>query len=159
EHDPPAYVVVGISHETGTAIGTRQLLAEGLASTDVYRTGRPARRGADDWATRAGPLAEALLWRGVTSAVACPVLVQGTLWGAVTLTTDRELPTDTEQRLENFTELVTTAIANTEAGIAVRVAADEQGALRRVATLVAASAVPSDVFAAVTGEIALVLGA
>jgi signal transduction histidine kinase len=69
------------------------------------------------------------------------------------------LPPDTEQRLEKFTELVTTAIANAEAGVALQAAADEQGALRRVATLVAASAAPSDVFAAVTEEIALVLGA
>src|SRR5262249_56683402 len=68
EHDPPAFVVVGISHETGTAVGTRRPLAEGLASTDVYRTGRPARRGAVDWATHAGPVADALLWLGVASA-------------------------------------------------------------------------------------------
>jgi GAF domain-containing protein len=159
EHDPPAYVVVGISHETGTAIGTRQLLAEGLASTEVYRTRRPTRRGAADWTTHAGSAAEALLWPGVTSAVACPIIVEGRLWGVVTLNADRELPHDSEQRLEDFTELVTTAIANAEAGIAVRAAADEQGALRRVATLVAASAAPADLFVAVTNEIALVLGA
>src|SRR5262249_1101780 len=83
----------------------------------------------------------------------------GSLWGVVTVNAERELRHDTEERLENFTELVTTAIANAEAGIAVRAAADEQGALRRVATLVAASAAPSDVFTAVTQEIALVLGA
>jgi GAF domain-containing protein len=159
EHDPPAFVVVGISHETGTSIGTRQPLAEGLASTGVYRTGRPARRGAADWASDTGPASEALLWVGVTSAVACPIIVEGRRWGAVTLNAEHELPSDTEQRLEKFTELVTTAIANTEARAAVRAAAEEQGALRRVATLVAASAAPSDVFAAVTGEIALVLGA
>jgi signal transduction histidine kinase len=54
---------------------------------------------------------------------------------------------------------VTTAIANAEAGIAVRAAADEQGALRRVATLVASSAATSEVFSTVTEEIARVLGA
>src|SRR5262249_44394699 len=51
------------------------------------------------------------------------------------------------------------AIANTEARVDLRAAADEQGALRRVATLVAASTAPSEVFGAVTREIALVLGA
>jgi GAF domain-containing protein len=158
EHDSPEYVVVGISHETGTAIGTRQPLAQGLASTEVYRTGRPARRGALDWATHRGLLAESLLWPGVASAVACPIVVDASLWGVVTLNAAEELPPDTEQRLEKFTELVTTAIANTEARVALRAAADEQGALRRVATLVAASAAPSDVFSAVTKEIGLVLG-
>src|SRR5262249_1101779 len=77
EHDPPAYVVVGISHETGTAVGTRRLLAEGLASTEVYRTGRPARRGAVDWAPHAGPAAGGLLWLGVPPAVPCPALGGG----------------------------------------------------------------------------------
>ena len=159
EHDPPAYVVAGISHETGAAIGTRHPLVEGLASTAVYRTGRPARRGAVDWETRSASVGEALLWAGVTSAVASPIVVERSLWGVLTLNAERELPPDTEQRLEKFTELVTTAIANAEARVAVRAAADEQGALRRVATLVAASAAPSVVFAAVTHEIALVLGA
>src|SRR5262249_46260547 len=77
----------------------------------------------------------------------------------ITLNAEEELPPDTEGRLEKFTELVTTAIANAEARGALRTAADEQGALRRVATLGAASAAPSDVFAAVTEGIALVLGA
>jgi signal transduction histidine kinase len=95
----------------------------------------------------------------VTSQVACPIIVEGSVWGVVTLNASEELPVDTERRLEEFTELVTTAIANAEARVALRTAADEQGALRRVATLVAASAAPSDVFAAVTEEIALVLAA
>jgi signal transduction histidine kinase len=91
--------------------------------------------------------------------VSSPILVEGSLWGVITLSASDELPRDTEQRLEKFAELVTTAIANADAGVALRAAAGEQGALRRVATLVAASAAPSDVFAAVTEEIAGVLGA
>src|SRR6202008_2905522 len=91
--------------------------------------------------------------------VSSPILVEGSLWGVISLIATEELPPDTEQRLEKFTKLVTTAIANTEARVALRAAADEQGGLRRVATLVAASAAASDVFAAVTEEIARVLGA
>jgi signal transduction histidine kinase len=130
-----------------------------MASAEVYRTGRSARLGAVDWSAYPGPVAEAGLRFGVISQVACPITVEGTVWGVVTLNAGVELPPDTEQRLEKFTELVTTAIANTEARVALRAAAEEQGALRHVATLVAASAAPSDVFAAVTHEVALVLGA
>jgi GAF domain-containing protein len=159
EHDPPGNVVVGASKETGIPIGTRWPFAEGMTSAEVYRTGRSARLGGVDWTSHSGPVAEAGLRFGVTSQVACPIIVEGNLWGVVTLNAGEELPRGTEQRLEKFTELVTTAIANAEAGVALRTAADEQGALRRVATLVAASAAPSDVFAAVTAEIALVLAA
>jgi signal transduction histidine kinase len=159
EHDPPENVIVGVSEETGIPIGTRWPLLEGMTSTEVYRTGRSARLGAVDWPSLPGPVAEAGVRAGVTSQVACPIVVEGSLWGVITLNAGEELPPDTEQRLEKFTELVTTAIANAEAGIALRAAADEQGALRRVATLVAASGAPSDVFSAVTEEIALVLGA
>ena len=44
---------------------------------------------------------------------------------------------DTERRLAEFTELVATAIANSEAHERLAQLADEQVALRRVATLVA----------------------
>jgi GAF domain-containing protein len=159
EHDPPGAVIVGVSKETGIPIGTRLPFADGMTSAEVYRTGRSARLAGVDWASNTSPVAEAGLRFGVTSQVACPILVEGSLWGVMTLNADEELPPDTEQRLEKFTELVTTAVANAEAGVARRAAAEEQGALRRVATLVAASAAPSDVFAAVIEEIALVLGA
>jgi GAF domain-containing protein len=157
EHDPPGKVMVGLSEEGGIPIGTRwPTLEEGMLSTEVYRTGRSARIGALEQ-THRRPIAGFRV--GVPSQVACPIVVEGSLWGVITLNAGRELPPDTEQRLEKFIALVTTAIANAEAGIALRSAAEEQGALRRVATLVASSAASSDVFAAVTKEIALVLGA
>jgi GAF domain-containing protein len=158
EHDdPPGRVLVGLSEEGDVPIGTRWPLADGMLSTEVYRTGRSVRIGDLDPVRRGVPAAGFRF--GVPSQVACPIVVEGSLWGVITLNAERDLPPDTEQRLEKFIELVTTAIANAEAGIALRTAADEQGALRRVATLVAASAAPSDVFAAVTREIGLVTGA
>ncbi len=159
EHDPPGKVMVGLSEEGGIPIGTRWWsLEEGMLSTDVYRTGRSARIGAVE-AAHPDPAPGKGFRIGVPSQVACPIVVEGSLWGVITLNAGRELPPDTEQRLEKFIELVTTAIANAESGIALRAAAEEQGALRHVATLVAGSAAPSEVFAAVTKEIALVLGA
>ena len=65
---------------------------------------------------------------------------------------------DTERRLAAFTELVATAIANAQARVELRGFAEEQAALRRVATLVARGAPPEEVFAAVTAEAGRLLG-
>jgi signal transduction histidine kinase len=47
--------------------------------------------------------------------VASPIAVEGQLWGTVTVSSrGGELPPDTEQRLEEFTALIATAIANAE---------------------------------------------
>src|SRR5262249_32696645 len=62
-----------------------------------------------------------------------------------------------EQRLARFTELVVTAIANAQAREEVHTLADEQAALRRVATLVAEGASPDELFSAVAREVASVL--
>jgi GAF domain-containing protein len=112
ERDPPENVIVGVSKETNIPLGTRWPLAEGMTSTEVYRTGRSARLGAVDWEAQPGPVGDAGRRFGVTSQVACPIVVEGTLWGVITLNASEELPADTEERLEKFTELVTTAIAN-----------------------------------------------
>jgi hypothetical protein len=63
------------------------------------------------------------------------------------------LPEDTEARLTDFTELVTTAIANIESRAALARIAEEQAALRRVATLVARGVSSDELFSAVTNEI------
>jgi hypothetical protein len=69
------------------------------------------------------------------------------------------LPADTEARLADFTELVATAIANSEAQAEVARLAEEQAALRRVATLVA-QGVPADaLFGAVCDEVEALAGA
>jgi signal transduction histidine kinase len=73
-------------------------------------------------------------------------------------TREEPLPADTEARLAGFTELVATAIANAQARVELRGFAEEQAALRRVATLVAQAAPPEEVFAAVTAEAGRVLG-
>ena len=67
------------------------------------------------------------------------------------------LPDRIEQRLAGFTELVATAMSHTQAREELRRLADEQSALRRVATLVAQGAPPADVFAAVADEVAQLL--
>jgi signal transduction histidine kinase len=69
------------------------------------------------------------------------------------------LPPNTEGRLADFTELVATAIANAEAREELRRVADEQAALRRVATLVAQGVPSGAVFDAVTEEVGRLLPA
>jgi GAF domain-containing protein len=103
----------------------------------VANTGRPAR--VDDWTKVPGPIAEFVRRElGAKSSVASPIVVNGSLWGALAVHSKRgPLPSDTESRLLNFTELVATAIANTSARTEVSRLAEEQAALRRVATLVA----------------------
>jgi GAF domain-containing protein len=69
------------------------------------------------------------------------------------------LPQETEGRLTDFTELVATAIANSEARDEAGRLAAEQAALRRVATLVAEDVPPSELFSAVAREVGTLLGA
>ena len=97
---------------------------------------------------------------GVRGVVATPVLVEGRLWGAMAAGTAQEepLPPETESRLAQFTELMATAIANTEAHARADRLAQEQAALRRVATLVAKEAPPADVFAKVAEEVGHAFG-
>ena len=106
-----------------------------------------------------GGAAEDVLAAGMDSAVGAPIDVDGRLWG-VMIAASREapLPPDTETRLAGFTELVATAIANSQARVEVRGFAEEQAALRRVAILVAGGAAPEEVFAAVTAEAGRLLG-
>ena len=67
-----------------------------------------------------------------------PIDLGGEVWGMIAVHSNTQaLPPDTEARLARFSELVAIALANTEARRAVRTLADEQAALRRVATLIA----------------------
>ena len=69
------------------------------------------------------------------------------------------LPEGTLTQVAAFTELAGTAVANAQARVELRNYAEEQAALRRVATLVAQAAAPEEVFAAVTEETGRMLAA
>jgi signal transduction histidine kinase/putative methionine-R-sulfoxide reductase with GAF domain len=139
-------------------VGTRLPLdGENLVS-DVVRTGQAARM--DDWAQATGSIAAMADVLGVRSSVATPIVVEGRLWGVmIAATSQREpLPADTESRIEEFTELVATAIANAESRVAHARLAEEQAAIRRVAVLVANRATTEALAAAVVAEIVEVFG-
>src|SRR5262249_59574024 len=73
-------------------------------------------------------------------------------WGVLAVHSRQPLPQDSEARMEQFSNLVATAIANAEARGEVARLANEQAALRRIATLVARGVEPEQVFAAVAAE-------
>ena len=158
--DPgPEGVLVGASRPYELEpIGSRWSPKELYVSTRVLRTGRSARVDQVDLDSLGGPDADVLRLRGFLYQVGSPVVVEGRLWGAMTLNSREALPPDTDERLEGFTELVATAIANVESRDALAGLADEQAALRRVATLVAEGTAPTDLFAAVAVEVAAVVG-
>jgi signal transduction histidine kinase len=82
------------------------------------------------------------------------------LWGAAIIgsVNPDPLPADTEARVADFTDLLATAIADTGTRAQLSVLAEQQTALRRVATLVARGVSPAEVFTAVATELAGVLG-
>jgi signal transduction histidine kinase len=136
-------------------------LEGGDLASAIKRTGRPVR--IDDYDGVPGRIAAFVRDElGVGSSVGSPIVVEGRLWGALFVhakRTHQPLPRDTESRLTGFTELVATAIANTQARAEVGRLAEQQAALRRVATLVARETSPADVFSAVTEEVGRLLGA
>jgi signal transduction histidine kinase/CHASE3 domain sensor protein len=139
-------------------IGSRLGLEDESTTSRVFRSERPAR--IDDYARMSGPTADTARSGAIRCVVATPITVEGRLWGAMTAATshDEPLPPETESRLGEFTELMATAIANTESHARADRLSEEQAALRRVATLVATEASPADVFARVAEEVASVLG-
>jgi GAF domain-containing protein len=113
----------------------------------------------DDWSQVPGPIAAFIREElGVRSTVGTPIVVEGRLWGALAVHSKHPLPQDSESRIEQFSELVATAIANAEARAEVARLANEQAALRRVAMLVAHGARPADVFATVSQEVGRLFG-
>jgi signal transduction histidine kinase len=152
-----ALVAVGGEAEVGAPVGTRLSMEGDSVAARVLKTGRPARL--DDFANATGSIAALARNVGIRSAVGSPIVVEERLWGAmVVLSRQTEpLPKGTESGIGEFTELVATAIANTEARAEVGRLAEEQAALTRIATLVAEGVPPPEVFAAVTRELGQLL--
>jgi signal transduction histidine kinase len=125
----------------------------------VWQTGRSVR--IDTYVDVPGPIAAFVRDElGIGSSVATPILAEGRLWGTLFVhakRTHRPFSVDTESRLTGFTELVATAIVNAESRAELARLAEEQAALRRVATLVARGTPQRELFAAVAEEVAQVL--
>ena len=154
------------THVAATAEGQRILpigatwtSADSTLGAQMLRTGRPARINstADD----PGRMAQMIHHAGMNQVIGAPIIVDRQPWGFVVAyyTAETEAwPDDSENRLVDFTQLMATAISNASARDGLRTLAESQGALGRVATLVAQDAAPRDVFIAVAEEAARTLG-
>jgi signal transduction histidine kinase len=96
-------------------IGTVVPLEEGLAATQVFRTGAPAR--VDNYNELSSEIAERFCDLGFRSTVAVPITVAGATWGALiaALRDGESIAPETEHRLAAFAELVALALASVQA--------------------------------------------
>ena len=159
--------VVAVWTKEGTEfdfpVGEKVPIEGGSLTARVLRSGRPSRLEGYRGAT--GRLAEIRDRLGLRSIIGAPIMVGGRIWGTVTVSVlssrpeAETLPAGSEQRLADFTELLATAIANSQARGELARLAEEQAALRRVATLVATGIASADLFDAVTTEMRSLLNA
>jgi PAS domain S-box-containing protein len=158
EGDTAATVVGAWSeHPHPFQTGTRWPLDGPTICAQVLKTGLPAR--IDDFTKVRGTIAEAARGTRIRACAGAPIIVNDAVWGAMSADAVESvpLPDGIEARLAEFTDLVSTAIASGTSREQLAALADEQAALRRVATLVARQAPPAEIFAAVAEEIARLL--
>jgi signal transduction histidine kinase len=146
--------VLSSTDDSAFPVGSAWPLEGSSVTAAVYETGRPAR--IDDFAALPGPIAGRTREASFRSAAAVPITVDASVWGSFCVaTTELEpLPDDIVPRLSGFTELIATAISKALAHDELRLLADEQAALRRVATLVAETAPADEIFTAVARAVA-----
>jgi GAF domain-containing protein len=141
------------------AIGRRVHLDGDSVAAAVLRTGRSARM--ESYEHAAGKVAALVRELGLGASVGAPIIVEKRLWGVMIVSSKggHTLPPDAEPRVTAFTELVATAVSNTETRTEAGRLTEEQAALRRVATLVARGVPEADLFNAVIEEVGRLFGA
>jgi signal transduction histidine kinase len=139
-------------------VGGRWPVDSSPLAAAIVGAGVPAR--VDDWSGAPGQVAARHRDEGFGQAVAAPLVVGGSIWGYVSAYAEagETLPRGCEARLADFTHLMATAISNAQVRDELRELAESQGALRRVATLVAQGAEPRAVFTTVALEVSRLLG-
>jgi signal transduction histidine kinase len=119
EPDGAGLLIAGHHESDGTkmVVGQRFPLDGESVAAMVLRTGRPARMDSHCHDHAPGPAAEYLRRLGLRSGVGVPIMVDGQVWGAAIVGSSQPIPLspDTESRVADFADLVTTAIANAEA--------------------------------------------
>jgi PAS domain S-box-containing protein len=136
--------------------GTHWPLDGPAVLAEVLKTRRPARSG--DSSESPGTIADAARGVGLVAMSCAPIIVAGDVWGAMSGNAVRgSLPDHIEDRLGELSELVARAISDAESTAVLTRSAEEQTALRRVATLVASGTRPDEVFAAVANEVGRLL--
>ncbi len=112
-----ATVLVGARDGQGNAVmaeGEHLSLEGDNVAALIQRHGRAARM--NSFVDAEGATAERIRSHGLRSAVGAPIIVDGRVWGALIVGSTRTEPlqSDTELRIADFADLVSTAIANAE---------------------------------------------
>jgi len=143
---------------SGLAPGTVLRYRAGTSGATVRAIALPV--SGDGVADLPAPLRERARRLGATQAVKVPVIVDGQVWGYLSASWRDTAPPLVESRMARFTELVTMAINNADGRVRLdasherlAVYAEEEAALRRVATAVAAGSTTRQVFDTVTAEL------
>ncbi|WP_082965256.1 DUF4118 domain-containing protein [Mycobacterium sp. ACS1612] len=99
---------------TKLSIGERLPLDGDSTAAKILATGQPAR--VDSFQSAVGPTAERMRHLGIHASVGAPIIINGTIWGALVIGTAQTepLPPETEARIGDFADLVATAISNAE---------------------------------------------
>jgi signal transduction histidine kinase len=151
----------GMWGRVGFELGGHFPLDGPSVSRMVLDTGRPA--VITDYSELPGTIASLVRAAPATSMVGVPITVDGNTWGVLVACTDglspTQLPAQVESELARFTDLIAIAISNLQARNELRSLAEEQAALRRIATLVASGADEGVVFDAVCVETGRLVGA
>src|SRR5262245_23201738 len=144
---------------TDVPVGTHIPLEGDIVTATIRESGRPMR--IDSFDDLSGPVVDYAREVGPLppSTVGAPIVVDGQAWGILFVSSMTDpLPGNAESRVALFAELVATAIANADSRSALRELAEEQAALRRVATLVAKELPLVDVLTGVADELVNALG-
>lgn len=149
--DAVTLVAAWSAGDASVPVGMRRPLDDALRW--VRESGRPLRSRPGQGAPPS-PLGVQAGRAGLRSFVGVPIVVDDHVWGASWAEAAGPDPfrEGTEERIAQFIELVTTAIANAQARSELRQLVEEHRALRHVATLVARGASQADVFDAVVWE-------
>jgi PAS domain S-box-containing protein len=115
EGDDTATIVARVGRDNVPAfqVGARLQADENITIGRVLRTGVPAR--VDDYSKLSGETAKLMMEVGYRSTVSAPIVVAGTLWGAVSVASGEPLPEDAEARLSAFCELLSLGVASAQA--------------------------------------------
>lgn len=122
--------------DAGLKLGL-QISSRGNSVTGQVRaTGLPAR--VEDYGSIEGQFGGLMRNVGMRSAVGTPIRAAGRLWGVLVVgSVEESLAPETEERMAKFADFVGVALSNLDARNALHTLAEEQQALRRVATVVA----------------------
>jgi GAF domain-containing protein len=157
EPDGSSVIVALDGAPDGIRVGMRSPATGDGAVQRVWRTGKPAR--VDNLAEMSGVWPQLAHRHGFNASAGVPVVIHGKLRGTLVVVGRREaFPHSIEEHLANFADLAGTAVSAADARQELRLLANENAAVRRVAELVARGATLVEVFKAIASETSSLLG-